>query len=224
MLWSRGWRSIPKILGVIVLALCGLAFATYSARFGMRGLSLDLSQVTYIYTPGGAFANLAVFSHMVLGALIMVLAPLQMIGRLRSRYPLAHRMAGRVVVVGSIITAVGGLTYIALRGTVAGPGMDAGFALYGGLMLVAALQVVRLARAGEVDGHRRWALRLFVLVMGSLIYRLHYTLWFILTDGLWSTENLDGPFDQVQYFAFYLPYLAILELRLRRQTRTDTAG
>lgn len=210
-----GRATIATYLTIAVLAVPGLAFATYSLHFGVRGLGLDLSAESYIYTPGGVATNLAVFSHMILGGVIMVLVPLQLIGRLRRRYPRVHRITGRVVVGGAIVTALGGLGYIALRGTVAGPLMDAAFALYGALLLLAAVQAVRLARAGDVARHREWALRLLVLVMGSLIYRLHYTIWHLLTDGLWSTEDLDGPFDQVQYVAFYLPYLAVLELWLR---------
>ena len=118
----------------------------------------------------------------------------------------------------SVTVAVGGLIYIAVRGTIAGPLMDLGFALYGALMLGCAVQALRLARASEFERHSAWALRLFVLVMGSLIFRLQYVIWYSLTDGLWSNEQLTGPFDQVQYFAFYLPYLAALELWLRRRS------
>lgn len=207
---------IMAYLGIAFLAVAGLGFAIYSVTFGARGLALDLSSETYIYTPGHLPTNLAVFSHMILGGLIMGLVPLQLVGRVRARHPRLHRITGRVIVAGAMVAALGGLGYIASRGTIAGPLMDAGFALYGGLMLVAAVQVLRLARAGEFARHRAWALRLFVLITGSLIFRLHYTLWYLLTDGLGSTPALDGPFDRVQYVAFYLPYLAALELWLRR--------
>lgn len=215
--WILDRMSIALYLGVAVFAVLGAGFVTYSVVFGVRGLGFDLSQESYLYTPGGAISNLAVFSHMILGGLIMLLAPLQLIGRLRMRYPRLHRNSGRLIIVAAIATALGGLIYIALRGTVAGAMMDAGFALYGALFLAAAVQTLRFARIGDFERHREWALRLFVLVMGSLIYRLHYTVWYLFTDGLWSTPELDGPFDQVQYVAFYLPYLAALELWFRRQ-------
>lgn len=206
-------------LGLLVLALFILGFAAYSLRFGLRGISLDLSDETYIYTPDSAFTNIAIFSHMILGALAMLLVPFQPIERIRRRYPLLHRIAGRVIVVASIAVALGGLAYIAIRGTIAGPLMDAGFALYGALMLGCAIQTLRHARARNAALHSAWALRLFVLVMGSLIFRLHYVIWYSLTDGLWSNEQLTGGFDQVQYIAFYLPYLLALEIWLRRRAR-----
>lgn len=212
-----GFTTMMKLTGVVLLAVPMLGFAVYSARFGLRGLGLDLSEETYIYTTDKLWPNLAIFSHMALGAVVMGFAPLQLVRQLRHRVPWLHRMTGRVIVGGSIIVALGGLVYIGLRGTIAGPLMDVGFALYGLLMLGAAVQTFRHARAGEIEQHSEWALRLFVLVMGSLIFRLHYVIWYILTDGLWSNEALTGPFDQVQYFAFYLPYLIGLELWIRRR-------
>ncbi len=216
--WVPRWMVLAKYLGVALLAVPVLAFAAYSLRFGLRGLGTDLSEETYIYTPDGPISNGAIFMHMLLGGLIMVLAPLQLIARVRTDYPQVHRVAGRVVVMSSIAVALGGLLYIASRGTIAGSLMDIGFALYGALMLGAAVQTVRFARASDAARHRNWALRLLVLAMGSLIFRLHYVLWYILTDGLWSNEQLTGTFDKVQYFAFYLPYLALLEVWMRRRT------
>ena len=215
--WSLGLMTLAKWFGGAVLAAPVLGFAFYSARFGVRGLGLDLSQETYIYTPDGLLPNLAVFSHMLLGAAVMAFAPLQLISGLRLRYPWLHRMTGRAIVIGAIVVALGGLVYIGIRGTIAGPLMDLGFALYGGLMFGAAVQTIRYARMGDVQRHSDWALRLFMLVMGSLIFRLHYVIWYMLTDGLWSNEALTGPFDQVQYVAFYLPYLIVLEVWLRRR-------
>ena len=205
------------LAGAALAGVSLLGFAAYSARFGLRGLVLDLADETYLFSPGSPGLNAAIFVHMILGALAMLLAPLQLVPRVRARHAWLHRLAGRVIAGAAVVVALGGLGYIAARGTIAGPGMDAGFALYGLLMLLAAVQAVRHARAGDLVRHRAWALRLFVLVMGSLIFRLHYVLWFSLTGGLGSNEQLTGPFDQLQYVAFYLPYLVALEFWLRRR-------
>lgn len=214
---GKGAGRLAVLPGGGLLVLSALAFALYSARFGLRGLGLDLSDESYLFTPQGTFANVAIFSHMLLGALAMVLAPLQLVSRLRRRHPRLHRITGRAVILAGLLVALGGLAYIALRGTIAGPLMDAGFALYGLLLMAAALQALRHARARDFGRHEEWALRLLVLLMGSLIFRLHYVIWFALTGGLWSDPGLTGGFDQVQYVAFYLPYLALLEMWLRRR-------
>jgi len=219
MQFGASLATMARYMVVILLAVFVLGFASYSLRFGLRGIGIDLSDETYIYTTDATFTNLAIFSHMILGAAAMVLVPIQLVSRLRQRHPWLHRMVGRVIVIASTSVAIGGLAYIAVRGTIAGPLMDLGFALYGALMLGCAVQALRLARAGDFERHSDWALRLFVLVMGSLIFRLHYVIWYSLTDGLWSNEQLTGPFDKVQYFAFYLPYLVALEVWLRGRAR-----
>jgi hypothetical protein len=156
---------------------------------------------------------------MAAGAGITVLAPAQLIGPIRRRWPGLHRAAGHAVVAGSLIAGAGGLGYIGLRETVGGPLMDLGFGLYGVLLILCAVQTLRHGRAGRLAAHRDWAIRLFVLAIGSFLYRLHYGLWYMATGGLWSAEDFTGAFDRVQIFAFYLPYLALAELWLRRRRR-----
>lgn len=208
---------VAKSLAAVLVGAAVVAFAACSMRFGLRGLGGDLSAETYIYNPDTPFTNQAIFTHMLLGGLVMILAPLQLIARVRHDYPRVHRLAGRLVVLAAIVVSFGGFIYIVRHGTIAGPLMDIGFALYGALMAVAAVQTIRFARKGDVRRHNNWALRLLVLLAGSLIYRLHYVFWYLVTGGLWSNEQLTGPFDQVQYFAFYLPYLALLEIWIRRR-------
>lgn len=196
-----------------------LPFVFYAARFGVRGLSSDLSAETYLYTAGRWLPNLAVFSHMLGGAVITALAPLQLYTGLHRRLLRTHRWAGRLIVLLALTSALGGLVFIASRGTIGGWFMDVGFAIYGACLALAAVQAIRHARAGELRLHREWALRLFVLALASWLFRLHYVVWFLLTDGLGSTPELNGPFDRVQVFAFFVPYLIALEIYLRWHRR-----
>lgn len=209
------WRM--ALLGVLLLAT--LPFAWHSLRFGAQGLVTDLAGRTHLFDAARPVATAAIFTHMAAGAVITFLAPVQLIGPIRRRWPALHRATGHAIVAGSLIAGAGGLVYIGLRDTVGGPLMDWGFGLYGALLLLCAVQTLRHGRAGRMAAHRDWALRLFVLAIGSLLYRLHYGLWYMATDGLWSAEDFTGAFDRVQVFAFYLPYLALVELWLRRRRR-----
>ena len=105
-----------------------LPFVIYAARFGVRGLSSDLSAETYLYTVGRWLPNLALFSHMLGGAVITALVPLQVYTGLRRRPRRAHRWAGRLLVLLSLTSALGGLAFITSRGTIGGRLMDVGFA------------------------------------------------------------------------------------------------
>ncbi len=93
--------------------------------------------------------------------------------------------------------------------------MSIGFALYGVLMFVAAIETYRHAVAGRVDTHRTWALRLYALAIGSWLYRMDYGFWVLLTDGLGHTHSFSGWFDYVMDFFFYLPNLLVVEAFIR---------
>lgn len=79
-----------------------------------------------------------------------------------------------------------------------------------------AVNTFRFAIARDFGRHFAWATRLIVLAVGSWIFRMHYALWFIFTDGLGSNEGVTGVCDRVQVVAFFLPYLLIAKLLPRR--------
>ncbi|WP_405049018.1 DUF2306 domain-containing protein [Roseobacter fucihabitans] len=189
-----------------------LPFSLHSSRLGLTGLAAADTLDSRFFAAGKSFGNHAIFGHMVLGGFLTLLVPLQLWGTLRRRAPALHRWCGRLLCGCAVLTGVGGLAYIAVRGTIGGAWMNAGFALYGALLIISALQTVRYALKNRFSDHRTWALRLFVLSIGSWIYRIHYGVWYALTDGLASTPTFEGRFDLIQNFAFYLPYLVALEI------------
>ncbi|MEL7114630.1 MAG: DUF2306 domain-containing protein [Pseudomonadota bacterium] len=209
---------ISLSIGMVFLAFLTLGFVAHATLLGWSGLTRDLSGVSRLWSDIAA-ANTGVFAHMIAGAVITLLAPLQLIPGLRAKLPAVHRASGRVIVLLALIAALGGLTYIALNGTIGGPHMSIAFAVYGGLMAVTALQAIRYARARNFDLHQEWALRLFFLAIGSWLYRVHYGLWDLATGGAGMQPDFRGPFDQVNLWAFYVPYLAALEWALWRQGR-----
>ncbi len=221
---TRPWPIGTRYLALGLIVLLALPFVAYAAGFGLRGLTADLSETSYLYTSGGLVPNLAIFGHMLAGAVITLLAPLQLVGAIRTRYPALHRTAGYIIFTCAMLSATGGLIYIALRGTIGGTPMDLAFAAYGLCVIVAAFEAVRHARAGRLDRHRRWALRLFVLAIGSWLYRVHYTLWHIATGGLWTRPDFGGAFDLVTMFAFFVPYLIGLEIWFRRRSDAHVAA
>ena len=215
---TRRPRVLP-LAGAVVLLLLVAPFALYAFGFGWRSLVLDLGVESDLFAGRAPLAEAGLSLHMLAGAAITLAVPLQVLPAIRGRAPAVHRWAGRAIVAASLVTAAGGLAFIALRGTIGGPVMDLGFALYGALLGAAAALAARHARRGAIDRHRAWALRLAVLILGSWLFRVHYGVWHALTGGIGSNEALTGPFDRVQVFAFYLPYLALLELHLRRARR-----
>ena len=81
------------------------------------------------------------------------------------------------------------------------------------LIIVCACFAVRYAIARDIRNHRRWALRLFMVVSGVWFLRVGLMGWVIVNRGpVGMTETLSGPADIVMVFGSYLIPLAVLEL------------
>lgn len=204
-----------KTAGVFLLVLIVSPFVLHALGLGWSGITFQPVPDSRFFRPDTLVTNSGLAAHMLLGGLLTLLVPLQIWHLPRQRWPWLHRSLGYVLLCCAAATSIGGMIYIVMRGTIGGAEMNAGFALYGALLLVAALQAVRFARARDMSRHRRWALRFFVLSLGSWLYRVHYGVWYGATGGMASTPAFDGTFDLVQNFAFYLPYLLLLELWFR---------
>ncbi|NRB49779.1 MAG: DUF2306 domain-containing protein [Saprospiraceae bacterium] len=168
-------------------------------------------------------ATIGIGIHFAAGGLILILGCIQLITYIREKYPAWHRWLGRIYVVASLLTAVGGLLFIFIKGTVGGIVMDIGFAGYGLAMFLCAIETIRHARKQDFDRHRAWAIRLFALAIGSWLYRMDYGFWFLFTDGLGHSNSFQGPFDYFMDFFFYIPNLLVAEVFIGRKALMRTA-
>ena len=211
------WTSVALVATVWVSAtLFGLyILAFYAGALAEGDMQRWNAVLPHIYERDTPAASTGIGLHFAAGGIILVLGCIQLIGAVRTRFPALHRWLGRVYVTASLLAGVGGLTFILTKGTIGGTVMDIGFGLYGVLMILAAIQTIRHARARRMDAHRAWALRLFALAIGSWLYRMDYGFWLLLTDGAGHTEDFRGPFDIVMAFFFYLPNLLVAEAFIR---------
>lgn len=196
------------------------AFAMYILAFYLGAIPAGhLEQwnnnLAGLYDKGRLTAFLAMSAHLATGAIILLLGPVQLIGSLRRRWPAVHRWIGRIYVFTAAVAGVGGLAFVISKGTIGGGPMNAGFGLYGALVLLAAVETWLQAVRGHYEVHRAWAIRLFALAIGSWLYRMDYGFWLLAVHRLGHTEDFRGPFDVFMSFFFYLPNLAIAELFIR---------
>lgn len=211
---------------VWVLSLIFVAYIV--VKYGVSIAAADISTwnddvESQLYVAGGSAANAGIGLHFMLGALLMTLGSIQLMPSVRDRYRALHRLTGRVYVAASILTAIGGLTFVVLRGTVGGVMMNIGFGLYGVLMLAAGVETARHARAGRYDNHRAWAWRLYALVIASFLYRIEYGAWALFL-GEAGMNNYYGPFDRVMNFFFFIPNLMVVEMLLRARQPNSSAS
>lgn len=217
-------KTIPQILlkytSIFLVAtvwISALIFGIYILAFYILAVFNDeMTQwnkvLPEIYDPNNALATIGIGIHFIAGAIILLLGSIQLITRIRQRYPVFHRWVGRLYVMASLFAAIGGLVFIFIKGTIGGSVMDVGFGLYGILMFIAAIGTIKYARQKQFEKHRAWALRLFALAIGSWLYRMDYGFWFSLADGIGHTKDFHGPFDQFMSFFFYLPNLIVAEI------------
>ncbi len=207
---STAWIS-AGLFGLYILSF-------YATTFFNGNMHLWNQIVISLYDETKTTATSGLVLHFVTGGIILVLGSIQLIKIIRSRYPVLHRWLGRFYITSAFLAGVGGLIYIAFKGTVGGIVMNIGFSLYGILMLVASVQAFKYARVHDFKLHRQWALRLFSLAIASWLYRMYYGFWLLLI-GYGHTPHFTGPFDMVMSFFFYLPNLLIVEIIIRSEKK-----
>lgn len=211
------WIS-SAIFGFYILAYYGGAIPAST----LEDWNATLPALYEAHTPA---ASVGIGAHFFAGAVLLLLGPVQLIGEIRAKAPAVHRWIGRVYAFAAFAAGVGGLTFIAVKGTVGGLPMTVGFAMYGGLMVVAVVQTVRHAMARRIDVHRAWAIRLFALAIGSWLYRMAYGFWFLFAGDTGHTDDFSGWFDYIMDFAFFIPPLILAEMFIRaRRARASTVG
>lgn len=176
-----------------------------------------------LYAPQEPGATSGIGLHFLAGGIIVILGNIQLLVGVRNRFPTVHRWIGRLYIAGALLTAIGGLVFIAISGTVGGWVMDIGFTLYGLLMALAAVEALRHALARRFDRHQTWAWRLYALVIASWLYRIEYVSWALFFGEAGRTDDFQGIFDYIMSFFFYLPNLLVVELMLRVQTYNPSA-
>jgi tetratricopeptide (TPR) repeat protein len=85
---------------------------------------------------------------------------------------------------------------------------------------------LRYAMARDFKTHRRWALRLYLVVSASLFIRAMFFLSIVLNHGPFGFDpaTFSGPFLTFMTFAQYLVPLAVLEIYFRTQESGSAAG
>ena len=213
---ARVWFLVT-VLGLWVFlyrVVTQYGVATVSGRFADWERNNELYRG---YVAGDAIGNLAFAAHVMLAALITVGGSLQLIPRIRDRAISFHRWNGRAVMLAGVVAAITGLYMNWVRHANGGPVNSIGVSLNGVLILLCVAMAWRAVRAGDIERHRRWALRAFMVMNGVFFKRLLGFGWSMLTSGA-RTPGM----EYVSEFGSYLVPLAVLELYLR--ARTSRAG
>jgi uncharacterized membrane protein len=214
-----------------VLFLGQLVFAfTIAAFYGSAAVRGDMAALNRFmahgYIPGDRLGNTAVAVHLASALIIILAGTIQLIPQVRQRAPLFHRWVGRLYIVTAFTISLAGLYMLWVRGSVGGVFQYLGNSVMAVLIMLCAAMALRYALARDFKTHRRWALRLYLVVSASLFIRAGIFLSILLNHGPFGFDptTFQGPFTSFISFAQYLVPLAVLEIYLRVQDRSSAPG
>jgi hypothetical protein len=180
--------------------------------------------LTHGYVAGDTAGNLAFAAHVILAAIITFGATLQLVPQIRARAIGFHRWNGRLFVATAFVISLSGLFMNLTRGD-AGMFDHAAITLNAVLIMFCVGQAYGYALARDIDTHRRWALRTFMVVNGVWMLRVGMMGWMIVKIGLFGgPKTFDANFYAFWSFGSYLVPLALLELYFRAQDSASAAA
>jgi hypothetical protein len=205
------------------VAVLGQAiFVAYIVSFyGRAVLADDWSRWNKVlaagYIRGDAIGNLALAAHLAIAVLITAGGPLQLIPQVRARWPTFHRWTGRIYLLVAVTTSLAGTWMIWTRKVAGDLSQHLGTTLNAALILLCAGMALRQALRRDLKAHRRWALRLFLVVSGSWFFRVGLLFWILVNGGPagFDADTFRGPALSFLAFAESLLPLAALEIYLR---------
>ena len=219
----RFWVAMV-VIGQLIFAF---TVASFYGRAAVRGdLQVWNRFMTHGYIPGDRAGNLAVVIHLVSAVIINLAGAIQLIPQIRDRAPSFHRWNGRLYIVTAFTISIAGLYMMWVRGSSGDLSQHLGTTLMAALIMLCAAMALRYALARDFKTHRRWALRLYLVVSASLFIRAVLFLSLFLNRGPFGFDpnTFTGPFLTLLAFAQYLVPLAVLEVYFRAQDRGGAPG
>lgn len=229
--WPDRILAASGVLWFAAAALGQWIFVYYVAAYylpiltnaGLPGLAT--THLPHGYVAGDRAGNLAIAAHLIIAIIIIGAGPLQLVPQLRGRFPAFHRAVGRLYILTAFVTSVAGLYLVWTRGTVGGMAGKIGISLDATLIFVFGAIALAFAVRRKIDRHRRWAMRLFMVVSAVWFFRIGLMFWFMTTGGAGvDTETFTGPFLSFLYFGQVAVPLLCLEVYFRARDSSSATS
>jgi len=215
---TRFW-FVVTVIGQLAFAF---ALASYYGMAAVRGDHAALGKfISHGYVAGDHMGNLAVAIHLMMAVAVMLSGAVQLVPRVRNRFPIFHRWNGRFYMLAAFGVSAAGMYMTWIRGSVGDIAQHIGSTLDAILIWYFGAMALRYALARDFPTHRRWAMRFFLVVSASWFIRIMLFLSIVVLNGTvgFNPAMLTGPLLTGMTFAQYLVPLAVLELYFRTQDR-----
>ena len=177
---ATAWYT-PVLIGQWIFV--AYIFYAYCWPVLMGDITAWNEHLSQAYVPGRVLGNIFVAIHLGLAVIIHFLGPLQLVPRVRSKFPAFHRWSGRAFVLSVCIVVAAGAYMLFVR-EIGSWVLRTGFIVQGLLILWFAFQAVHNARQHKITIHMRWATRLFLAASAVWFFRVIIMIWFVLTGGI----------------------------------------
>ncbi|SDE22727.1 DUF2306 domain-containing protein [Kordiimonas lacus] len=217
---ARNWLDLSAKTWFVVTAIGQWLFVAYIAgyygkRFAAGGVGgFADTHLANGFMAGDSMGNVALAIHILVAGLIIAAGQIQLVPGIRNKIPRLHRYSGWFYMTASVVVSIAGTYLVWTRPRVIGSLIqDIGVTGSGVLVMAFVPLALYCAIKRDFAAHRRWALRLFMVVSAVWFLRLMTFGWFLTTGGIGiDGKTFSGPFLYVVSFAQYLLPLAVLEL------------
>ncbi|MDN3239079.1 DUF2306 domain-containing protein [Glycomyces tritici] len=212
-------------IAVVVVAVAGVAIVLSAVPPYLAGVEprVDLRENVPFHLP-------VLVAHAAAGGIALLVGPFQFFGSIRRRHPKAHRVLGRVYLLGGILPgALTGIVVAVL--TTAGPIALVTFVFLDVFWLYSAWRAYRAVRARDFAAHERWMLRSMAATFAAVMLRVYLGLFIVvqlpLLDGFYG-----GDFDALFSVAYTASIVGSVVLNLlfievylrRKESRRISVG
>lgn len=173
------------------------------------------------YHAGDFAGNLAFAAHAIGAGIVAFGGALQLIPKIRSRFPRFHKINGYVYLITVFALAISGFYLVWIRGASPNTESEIGTTINGFLILGFAYLTVRSAIAKDIKNHRKWALRLFLVSNAQWFLRVGVFSYLITGTTLGFKPSFGDPFFFIWTFGCFVLPLAALQMYFYAQEKNN---
>lgn len=147
--------------------------------------------------------------HIIPGLMFVVLGPFQFIQSIRARYPVGHRISGRVFLGSGVVIGITALIMSFAVPAIGGANQAAATVLFSLFFLYALFKALQQVLQHKIAGHREWVIRAYSIGLAVATIRIINVLFF-------ATSKLTGltphEFFGIAFWIGFVIHLILAEL------------
>ncbi|MFD2872241.1 DUF2306 domain-containing protein [Mucilaginibacter ximonensis] len=171
-----------SIKWVLMSIFCLIGFAMVARRIMVLN-GMPVAKPPFKFDPDAEFGihQCITYIHIIAGALFVSLGPFQFIPQIRRSYLSYHRFAGWLFIAAAFVIGCSALALPFVIKLIGGFNEGAATVFFGFIFLLYAFNAIRSVVKKDIDAHREWMIRTFILGLAVVTIRLINVLLFLFT-------------------------------------------